>query len=64
MGGRPPCPQSAEVSRAALAAGATEVALFTNAANPTSNVLYQCIGYRLVSDWATYDFASAEPEAG
>ncbi|SES20387.1 FR47-like protein [Streptomyces sp. yr375] len=46
-----------EVSRAALAAGATEVALFTNAANPTSNALYQRLGYRPVTDWAAYDFA-------
>lgn len=48
---------SAEVSRAALAAGATEVVLFTNAANPTSNALYQRLGYRRVADWAPYDFA-------
>ncbi|WP_405917775.1 GNAT family N-acetyltransferase [Streptomyces sp. NBC_00728] len=48
---------SAEVSRAALAAGATEVVLFTNAANPTSNALYQRLGYRLVTDWAPYDFS-------
>ncbi|MET8130624.1 GNAT family N-acetyltransferase [Streptomyces sp. NPDC005251] len=48
---------SAEVSRAALAAGATEVVLFTNAANPTSNALYQRLGYRRVADWAPYDFS-------
>lgn len=51
-----------EVSRAALAAGATDVALFTNAANPTSNALYQRIGYRPVTDWVVYDFGYAEPE--
>ncbi|MGW3202648.1 GNAT family N-acetyltransferase [Streptomyces sp. NPDC001135] len=45
-----------EVSRAALAAGATEVVLFTNAANPTSNALYQRIGYVPVTDFAVYDF--------
>jgi RimJ/RimL family protein N-acetyltransferase len=48
---------TAEVSRAALAAGAEEVLLFTDLANPTSNGLYQRIGYRPVSDFATYDFA-------
>ncbi|CAL9654100.1 GNAT family N-acetyltransferase [Streptomyces sp. enrichment culture] len=46
-----------EVSRAALAAGAEEVVLYTNAANPTSNALYQRIGYVRVTDWAAYDFA-------
>ncbi|POX42738.1 GNAT family N-acetyltransferase [Streptomyces sp. Ru73] len=46
-----------EVGRAALAAGAEEVVLFTNAANPTSNALYQRLGYRRVTDFAAYDFA-------
>ncbi|MFJ8691968.1 GNAT family N-acetyltransferase [Streptomyces roseolilacinus] len=55
---------TAEVSRAALAAGATEVVLYTNAANRTSNALYQRLGYRRVADWAPYDFACAEAEAG
>lgn len=45
-----------EVSRAALSAGATDVVLFTDAANPTSNALYQRIGYRKITDWITYDF--------
>ncbi|MER6712437.1 GNAT family N-acetyltransferase [Streptomyces sp. NPDC006386] len=48
---------TAEVSRAALAAGAKEVLLFTDLANPTSNGLYQRIGYRPVADFAVYDFA-------
>ncbi|GGN38494.1 putative GNAT family acetyltransferase [Actinoplanes campanulatus] len=48
-----------EVSRAALAAGATDVVLFTDAANPTSNALYQGLGYRPVTDWAVYGFAYA-----
>lgn len=48
---------TAEVSRAALAAGATEVVLYTNAANPTSNALYRRLGYEQVADWAVYDFA-------
>ncbi|MFI9155888.1 GNAT family N-acetyltransferase [Streptomyces sp. NPDC053367] len=45
-----------EVSRAALAAGAEEVVLYTDAANPTSNALYQRLGYVRVADWAAYDF--------
>ncbi|MFI0219973.1 GNAT family N-acetyltransferase [Streptomyces lydicus] len=45
-----------EVSRAALAAGAGEVLLFADLANPTSNGLYQRIGYRPVADFAVYDF--------
>jgi GNAT superfamily N-acetyltransferase len=47
---------TAEVSRVAAAAGSHEVLLFTDLANPTSNSLYQRIGYRPVSDFATYDF--------
>ncbi|MFG3496787.1 GNAT family N-acetyltransferase [Streptomyces sp. NPDC047886] len=46
-----------EVSRAARAEGAKEVVLFANAANPTSNALYQRVGYLPVTDWAAYDFA-------
>ncbi|MDO0912906.1 GNAT family N-acetyltransferase [Streptomyces sp. DT2A-34] len=45
-----------EASRAALAAGAAEVLLFADLANPTSNGLYQRIGYRPVADFAVYDF--------
>jgi RimJ/RimL family protein N-acetyltransferase len=55
---------TAEVSRSALAAGAEEVVLFTNAANPTSNALYQRLGYRPIADWAVYHFAYTEREAG
>ncbi|MFF8397441.1 GNAT family N-acetyltransferase [Streptomyces sp. NPDC016172] len=47
-----------EVSRAALVAGAEEVLLFTDLSNPTSNGLYQRIGYRPVADFEVYDFAS------
>ncbi|GAA0931950.1 GNAT family N-acetyltransferase [Streptomyces thermoalcalitolerans] len=47
---------TAAVSRAAREAGAQEVLLFTDLANPTSNGLYQRIGYRPVSDFAVYDF--------
>lgn len=48
-----------EVSRAARAAGADEVLLFTDLSNPTSNGLYQRIGYRPVADFAVYDFTWA-----
>lgn len=41
---------TAEVSSQALRAGADEVLLFTDLANPTSNALYQRIGYRPVED--------------
>ncbi|MFD8691460.1 GNAT family N-acetyltransferase [Streptomyces sp. NPDC059651] len=41
---------TAEVSAAARAAGADEVLLFTDLANPTSNGVYTRIGYRAVSD--------------
>ncbi|MER7989261.1 GNAT family N-acetyltransferase [Streptomyces noursei] len=55
---------TAEVSRAALAAGATEVVLFADLANPTSNALYQRIGYLPVTDFADYDFTPATPRGG
>ncbi|CAL9640371.1 GNAT family N-acetyltransferase [Streptomyces sp. enrichment culture] len=51
------------VSRAALAAGATDVVLFADPANPTSNALYQRLGYVRVADFTGYRFAVA-PEAG
>jgi GNAT superfamily N-acetyltransferase len=41
---------TAEVSRAALAAGADEVLLYTDLANPVSNSIYQRIGFRVVED--------------
>jgi predicted GNAT family acetyltransferase len=47
---------TAAVSRAALTAGADEVLLFTDLANPTSNALYQRIGYRPVRDFAVHTF--------
>lgn len=37
---------SAAASAAALAAGAVHVVLYTDLSNPTSNVIYQAIGYR------------------
>lgn len=41
---------TAAVSQAALDAGAADVVLYTDLANPTSNALYQRIGYRPVED--------------
>ncbi|MFF3466721.1 GNAT family N-acetyltransferase [Streptomyces sp. NPDC002619] len=51
---------TAEVSRRALNAGTHEVLLFTDLANPTSNGLYQRIGYRGVADFTVYDFGGVE----
>lgn len=48
---------TAEVSRAALAAGAEDVVLFADLSNPTSNALYQRLGYRTLNDWASYTFS-------
>ncbi|MFJ4619696.1 GNAT family N-acetyltransferase [Streptomyces sp. NPDC088812] len=55
---------TAEVSRAALAAGARDAVLFADLSNPTSNALYQRLGYRTLTDWAAYDFSYTAPEAG
>lgn len=55
---------TAEVSRAALAAGARDVVLFADVSNPTSNALYQRLGYRTLTDWAAYDFSCTAPEVG
>jgi predicted GNAT family acetyltransferase len=41
---------TAAVSRAALEDGVAGVLLFTDLANPTSNALYQRLGYRPVED--------------
>lgn len=46
-----------EVSRAALTAGATDVVLFADPTNPTSNALYQRIGYVHVTDFTGYNFS-------
>ncbi|MDX3853305.1 GNAT family N-acetyltransferase [Streptomyces sp. AK02-01A] len=56
------CAAAAEVSRAALAAGARDVVLFADLSNPTSNALYQRLGYRTLADWAVYGFSCAAPE--
>ncbi|WP_269144823.1 GNAT family N-acetyltransferase, partial [Streptomyces luteolifulvus] len=50
-----------EASRAALAAGATDVVLFADPTNPTSNALYQRIGYVHVADFTGYKFSYAGP---
>jgi len=47
---------TAAVTQAALDDGADGVVLYTNLANPTSNTLYQRLGYRPVSDWAALKF--------
>ncbi len=49
---------TAAVSRRALQAGAGEVVLFTDLANPTSNALYQRLGYRTVQDRVDLSFAN------
>jgi ribosomal protein S18 acetylase RimI-like enzyme len=41
----------------ALAAGAADVVLFTDVANPTSNAIYQRLGFRAVSSTASLQFA-------
>ncbi|MFD8897919.1 GNAT family N-acetyltransferase [Streptomyces ardesiacus] len=55
---------TAEASRAALAAGATDVVLFMDPDNPTSNALYQRMGYVHVADFAGYRFSGSAPQAG
>ena len=48
---------TAEVSRAALAAGAGEVLLYTDLANPVSNSIYQRIGYGKIEDRVVLSFS-------
>ncbi|MET8153704.1 GNAT family N-acetyltransferase [Actinoplanes sp. NPDC049668] len=45
------------VSQAALDAGVSDVVLFTDLANPTSNALYQRIGYLPIEDRSVVEFA-------
>ncbi|KUN21290.1 acetyltransferase [Streptomyces antibioticus] len=47
--------------RAAREAGAEEVLLFADLANPTSNGVYQRVGYRGVADFTVYDFTGPQP---
>jgi len=49
---------TAAVSQAALDAGAAEVLLFTDLANPTSNSLYQRLGYHPVEDRVVLSFSA------
>ena len=48
---------TAAVSQAALDAGAAEVVLYTDLANPTSNALYERLGYRPVEDRVILSFS-------
>ncbi|MBM0235453.1 GNAT family N-acetyltransferase [Micromonospora sp. STR1_7] len=48
----------AHASRHALNAGATTCALYTDLSNPTSNHIYQTLGYHPVSDAAQWRFAA------
>ncbi|MCU7823086.1 GNAT family N-acetyltransferase [Kitasatospora sp. DSM 101779] len=48
----------AAASAHALAAGAAEVLLYTDLANPVSNSIYQKLGYRPVADHVTFDFTA------
>lgn len=50
---------TAAVTRAALDAGAAEILLFTDLANPTSNALYPRLGYRPVRDRLELSFQLA-----
>ncbi|WP_285777278.1 GNAT family N-acetyltransferase [Microtetraspora sp. NBRC 13810] len=43
-------------TRSAIDAGAERVLLFTDLANPTSNSIYQALGYRPVDDYASTHF--------
>jgi predicted GNAT family acetyltransferase len=47
---------TAAVSQAALDAGVREVVLYTDLANPTSNALYERLGYRAVEDRVLLSF--------
>ena len=47
-------------SQAALDAGATAVVLFTDLANPTSNALYQRLGYRPIGDRFVLDLSASD----
>ena len=51
------------VSQAALNAGVQEVVLYTDLANPTSNALYERLGYRPVEDRVVLAFEPRHPAA-
>ena len=46
-------------SQAALDGGVREVVVYTDLANPTSNALYQRLGYRPVEDRVVLSFGPA-----
>ena len=50
---------TAAASQAALDAGVRQVVLYTDLANPTSNALYQRLGYRPVEDRVIFSFTPA-----
>jgi uncharacterized protein len=52
----------AEVSQRQLDSGRTFVFLFTDLANPTSNKIYQDIGYEPVIDVDEYEFGASAPD--
>ena len=49
---------TAAASQRLLEAGAEEVLLYTDLANPVSNSIYQRIGYRAVEDRVVLDFTA------
>ncbi|HEX7051905.1 MAG TPA: GNAT family N-acetyltransferase [Longimicrobiales bacterium] len=53
----------AELSQRILDSGRRFCCLYTDLSNPTSNAIYQRIGYRAVCDVADYEFAAPEQEA-
>jgi predicted GNAT family acetyltransferase len=55
---------TAAVSRAALEAGLREVVLYTDLANPTSNAVYQRLGYRPVEERVVLSFTPARRRLG
>jgi RimJ/RimL family protein N-acetyltransferase len=54
---------TAAASQAALDAGATQVVLYTDLANPTSNALYERLGYDPVEDRVVLTFTPPDPAA-
>ncbi|MFC9791285.1 GNAT family N-acetyltransferase [Streptomyces sp. NPDC127584] len=51
---------TAAIGRVAADRGATRILLFTDLANPTSNALYQRLGYRPVTDHLGMEFTGTE----
>jgi predicted GNAT family acetyltransferase len=50
----------AEVSERALAQGAQRVMLYADASNPTTNAIYQAVGYRRVGEAREYGLVLAD----